>query len=142
MRFLITGVAGFIGSHLAARLLAEGHSVVGIDNLSAGVVENIHPKVAFHRADIRSREIFPLFEHADAVFHLAAKNCLPDCLADPVETAAINVMGTANVPEGARPARVPKLVYAVTSAEYDGVPELPSHVARIAPSSIYGRSKP
>lgn len=141
MRFLITGVAGFIGSHLAARLLAEGHSVVGIDNLSAGVVENIHPKVAFHRADIRSREIFPLFEHADAVFHLAAKNCLPDCLADPVETAAINVMGTANVLEGARSARVPKLVYADTSAEYEGVPELPSQVDRIAPLSVYARSK-
>jgi len=141
MRVLITGAAGFIGSHLAARLVGDGHTVVGVDDLSAGVLENVHPGVTFHRADIRSREVFPLFEGADVVVHLAAKNCLLDCLQDPVATAEINVAGTANVLEAARRAGVPKLVYADTSAEYEGVPELPSQVDRIAPLSVYARSK-
>jgi len=141
LRILITGIAGFIGSHLAARLLADGHTVLGLDNLSAGVIENVHPKVIFRRADIRSREIFPFFEHVDAVFHLAAKNCLIDCLEDPVQTAEINVAGTASVLEAARRAGVRKFVYADTAAEYEGVPELPSQVDRIAPLSVYARSK-
>lgn len=141
MRILVTGVAGFIGSNLASRLVADGHIVTGIDDLSAGVMENVPSKVTFHRANIRSSDIFPLFEGADAVFHLAAKNCLPDCLADPVETASINVTGTANVLEAARRAGVSKLVYADTSAEYEGIPEFPSRVERIAPLSVYARSK-
>src|SRR5712691_65906 len=141
LRVLITGVAGFIGGHLAARLVTDGHAVIGIDNLSAGVLENVHPRVTFHCADIRSRGMYPFFDGIDAVFHLAAKNCLPDCMKDPVETAGINVVGTANVLEATRLARVPKLVYADTSAEYEGVPELPSQVGRIAPLSIYARSK-
>src|SRR5947207_2947237 len=141
MRILITGVAGFIGGHLASRLTNDGHTVLGIDDLSAGVIENVPPDVLFSRADIRSREIFPLFESVDAVFHLAAKNCLPDCLKDPVETAEINVGGTTNVLEAARRSGVRKLVYADTSAEYEGVADLPSRVDRVAPLSMYARSK-
>src|SRR5712692_7753251 len=141
MRILITGVAGFIGSNLSSRLLADGAAVVGIDNLSAGVRENVGPAVAFHHEDIRSRAIYPLFEGVDAVVHLAAKNCLADCLADPVDTAEINVAGTANVLEAARRAGVRRLVYADTSAEYEGVRDFPSQVERIAPLSVYARSK-
>jgi UDP-glucose 4-epimerase len=141
MRILITGVAGFIGSHLAGRLVTDGHSVVGIDNLSAGVMENVHPKVDFQFEDICSSAIYPLFDGADTVFHLAAKNCLLDCLQDPVITAEINVKGTANVLEAVRRAGVRKVVYADTSAEYEGVSELPSRVERIAPLSVYARSK-
>jgi UDP-glucose 4-epimerase len=70
-----------------------------------------------------------------------AKNCLNDCLEDPVETAAINVMGTANVLEAARRARTRKVVYADTSAEYEGVTAMPSVVDRVAPLSVYARSK-
>jgi UDP-glucose 4-epimerase len=141
MRVLITGVAGFIGSHLASRLLAEGIEVVGIDNLSAGLHENVPSGVTFRRDDIRSRSIYPLFRSVDTVFHLAAKNCLADCLEDPVETAGVNVAGTANVLQAAREAGARKIVYADTSAEYEGVPELPSRVERIAPLSVYARSK-
>ena len=141
MRILITGVAGFIGSNLAARLSAEGATVVGIDNLSAGVKENVPPSVLFHDEDICSRAMYPLFEGVDAVVHLAAKNCLADCLQDPVETAEINVAGTANVLEAARRAGVRKFVYADTSAEYEGVFEFPSQVDRVAPLSVYARSK-
>jgi UDP-glucose 4-epimerase len=141
LRVLVTGVAGFIGSHLAKRLLREGHQVVGIDDLSFGVFENIDPGVEFHREDIRSRTIYPIFQGAEAVFHLAAKNCLADCLQDPVETAEVNVAGTANVLEASARSGVQKLVYADTSAEYEGVLDFPSCVDRIAPLSVYARSK-
>ncbi len=141
MRVLVTGVAGFVGSHLATRLLNEGEKVIGIDNLSAGVVENVDPRVIFHKGDIRSRAIKPLFQDVDVVFHLAAKNCLAECLQDPVETAEVNVGGTANVLEAACRARVPKVIYADTSAEYEGVLDFPSRVDHIAPLSVYARSK-
>ena len=73
-RVVVTGVAGFIGSNLADRLLAAGYDVIGIDDLSQGVREQVPAGVAFHRADIRSPEIYPLFRDAVAVIHLAAKN--------------------------------------------------------------------
>jgi UDP-glucose 4-epimerase len=140
-RYLITGAAGFIGSHLARRLVDDGHTVVGLDDLSAGQRENVDPRVDLRVVDIRSPAIYPLFAGVEGVFHLAAKNCLPDCLKDPVETASINVTGTANVLEAAARAGVRKVAYADTSAEYEGVPDLPSRVDRIHPLSVYARSK-
>lgn len=141
MRVLLTGVAGFIGSHLATRLVIDGHQVIGIDDLSSGRRQNLDRCVRFHEADIRSRAIYPVFEGVDAVFHLAAKNCLADCLKDPVETAQVNVAGTANVLEAAARAGVRKVVYADTSAEYEGIADLPSRIDRVAPLSVYARSK-
>jgi len=119
-KVLITGVAGFIGSNLAERLIGDGYRVVGIDNLSYGIVEQIPKEVQFHNADIRSKDIYPFFEGVDAVFHLAAKNCLPDCQADPVETMDINVTGMANVFEAARRAGVSKVIYAQSSVLEEG----------------------
>ena len=119
-KVLVTGVAGFIGSTLADRLIAAGYNVVGIDDLSYGLQTNVHKDVEFHKLDIRSKDIYPVFEGVDAVFHLAAKNCLPDCQADPVETMDINVTGTANVFEAARRAKVPKLIYAQSSVLEEG----------------------
>lgn len=141
MRVLVTGVAGFIGSNLVTRLLDEDEEVIGVDNLSSGVLENIDPRVDFHEEDIRSRAIYPLFEGVDAVFHLAAKNCLTDCLRDPVETAEVNVAGTTNVLEAASRAGIKKVIYADTSAEYEGVTDFPSRADRIAPVSVYALSK-
>src|SRR5579863_8465400 len=102
---LVTGVAGFVGSNLAKRLLNGGYNVRGIDNLSAGTPENLDARVDFHQADIRDSEIHGLFEGVDGVFHLAAKNCLSECLKDPLEAASINVLGTVNILEAARNAR-------------------------------------
>jgi nucleoside-diphosphate-sugar epimerase len=119
-KVLITGVAGFIGSNLAERLIAAGYSVIGIDNLSYGLESNVPKEVEFHKLDIRSKDIYPLFLGIDAVFHLAAKNCLPDCQDDPVETMDINVTGTANVFEAARQAGVAKLMYAQSSVLEEG----------------------
>lgn len=82
-KILVTGVAGFIGSNLARRLLDEGYDVVGVDNLSAGMRENVDPRVVFHARDIRDPDLKDFFEGIDTVFHLAAKNCLLDCLQNP-----------------------------------------------------------
>ena len=141
MRVLVTGCAGFIGSNLCRMLLDEGHQVVGVDNLSAGTLENIPNGVEFHERDIRDPALADVFRGAQTVFHLAAKNCLPDCMAHPLETADINVRGTVQVLEAARAAQVPKLVYADTSAEYEGVTEFPSRVDRVHPIGTYAVSK-
>ncbi|MDE2018750.1 MAG: NAD-dependent epimerase/dehydratase family protein [Patescibacteria group bacterium] len=119
-KILITGIAGFIGSNLADRLVAAGYEVIGIDNLAYGLREQVPQAVQFHQIDIRSKEIYPLFEGVDAVFHLAAKNSLPDCQRDPVETLDINATGTANVFEAARRAGVKKVMYAQSSAVEEG----------------------
>ncbi len=140
-KILVTGVAGFIGSNLADRLLGNGYEVVGIDNLSYGVFEQIPKGVDFHKLDIRSQDIHPLFDGVDVVFHLAAKNCIEDCQEDPVETADINITGTANVFEAARRAKVRKVVNAESSAVYEGVNVFPTPETNVAPQSFYAASK-
>ena len=140
-KILITGVAGFIGSNLALRLLAEGYEVRGIDNLAYGLRENVPEEVGFHCLDIRDRGIIPLFDGVNTVFHLAAKNCIADCQADPVETAEINVSGTVNVFEAARRAGVRKVIYAESSALYEGCTVLPTPESEVKPESFYAVSK-
>ncbi len=141
MKIIITGVAGFIGSNLAARLLKEGYQVVGIDNLAYGLPENVPEGVEFQKRDIRDRGIYGLFEGVDAVFHLAAKNCITDCQADPIETADINVTGTINVFEAARRAGVRKIIYAESSALYEGISIFPTPESEVRPESFYATSK-
>jgi UDP-glucose 4-epimerase len=119
-KILVTGVTGFIGSGLADRLLADGYEVLGIDNLRAGALEQMPKGVDLRKADIRSKDIYPLFKGVDTVFHLAAKNSLPECQREPVETIDINVVGTANVFEAARRADVRKVVYAQSSVVEEG----------------------
>jgi UDP-glucose 4-epimerase len=140
-RVLVTGVAGFIGSNLADRLQERGCHVVGIDNLAYGVREQIPAGVEFRQVDIRSKEIYPLFLGVDCVFHLAAKNCISDCQSDPVETAEINVAGTVNVFEAARRSGVRKVIYAESSAMYEGSEILPTPESETKPRSFYATSK-
>lgn len=139
---LITGVAGFIGSNLAERLLREGgYRVVGVDNLAYGVREQIPEGVEFHKLDIRGDAMYSLFEGVDYVFHFAAKNCISDCQIDPVETMEINVTGTTHVFEAARRARVKKVIYAESSAMYEGSAVLPTPETEVKPESFYAVSK-
>jgi len=140
-RVVITGVAGFIGSNLADRLLSEGYRVVGIDNLAYGVPEQIPDGVEFHRIDIRDAKLGDLIEEGDVVFHLAAKNCIADCQQDPVETASINVTGTVQVFEAARGARARKVIYAESSSLYEGSQVLPTPETELRPESFYAVSK-
>jgi len=141
MKVLITGVAGFIGSNLSLRLLQKGHEVIGLDNLSYGLKENIPAGVYFHQADIREKGICDLFKGVDIVFHLAAKNSISDCQSDPVETADINVRGTVNVFESAVKAGVPKIIYAESSALYEGSQNYPTPEWDEVPKSFYATSK-
>jgi UDP-glucose 4-epimerase len=141
MKILITGVAGFIGSNLADRLLGEGYEVIGIDNLSQGVETQIPKGVVFHKADIRSKDIYPFFEGVDFVFHLAAKTSIPDCQQNPQEAIDINIIGTVNVLEAARKARVKGLIYSETSAVYEGSTILPTPETDVHPESIYAVTK-
>jgi UDP-glucose 4-epimerase len=138
---LVTGVAGFIGSNLADRLLQKGYHVIGIDNLAYGVREQIPKGVEFHRLDIRDKSIYPLFHDTDFVFHMAAKNCINDCQLDPVETADINVRGTVNIFEASKQAKVKKVIYAESSAMYEGSKTLPTPETEVLPESFYALSK-
>ncbi|MDX2079449.1 MAG: NAD-dependent epimerase/dehydratase family protein [Terrimicrobiaceae bacterium] len=141
MKILITGVAGFIGSNLAVRLLADGHEVVGLDNLAYGVREQVPEGVPLHVIDVRSREVAQAFEGVNVVFHLAAKNCISDCQSNPIETADINVTGTVNVFEACREAGVRKVIYAESSSIYEGSRVLPTPEEEEHPESFYACSK-
>ncbi len=139
---LITGVAGFIGSNFAVRLLQEKRfRVIGIDNLAYGLKSQIPEGVEFHKLDIRSPDIYPLFEGVDAVYHLAAKNCISDCEKNPLETADINITGTINVFEASKRGCVRKVIYAESSALYEGLDRFPSKEEEICPQSFYALSK-
>lgn len=140
-RILITGVAGFIGSNLADYLLGKGYTVIGVDNLAYGVREQVPDSVVFHEIDIRDQALFDLVHDGDVIVHLAAKNCIADCQKDPVETASINVTGTANVFEAARRRRARKVVYAESSALYEGSTKLPTPEHDVHPQSFYAVSK-
>ena len=140
-KVLITGVAGFIGSNLADRMLAEGYEVLGIDNLSYGIKEQIPSGVEFHKLDIRSKDIYPIFKGIDTVFHFAAKNSIIDCQNDPLDTADINVTGTVNVFLASTEAKVRKVIYAETSAIYEGSNKLPTPEEDEHPETFYAVSK-
>lgn len=140
-KVLITGVAGFIGSNLAERLVREGYEVVGIDNLSYGLKEQIPAGVTFHNVDIRSKDIYPIFLGIDTVFHFSAKNSIYDCQQDPVATADVNVTGTVNVFMASSLAKVRKVIYAETSAIYEGSQKFPTPEEDEHPESFYASSK-
>jgi UDP-glucose 4-epimerase len=154
MRALVTGGAGFIGSTLVDRLLAEGHSVEVIDNLSTGRLANLSDAranrdhaVSFHQMDICDPTVAELIERRrpDVVFHLAAQIDVRVSVQDPVLDARINVMGSLNVLEGARRAGTRKVVFASSGGTIYGevdAEDLPITEAQPQqPVSPYGVSK-
>lgn len=119
MKILVTGGAGFIGSHLVDKLIKEGEQVVVIDNLSTGKEEFINPKAEFHKSDIRNlEEIKPLFKGINLVFHLAAQPRIQPSIINPVESHGHNVVGTLNVLVAARDAKIKKFIYSASSSAY------------------------
>jgi len=145
-RALVTGGAGFIGSHLVERLLREGIEVVVLDNLSVGKRENVPADAQFVLGDVHDPSaLTAALSGVDAVFHLAAKVSIRASVAGFYEDAETNLMGTLNVLRAcAQPAsRVKKLVYASSMAVYADAPEpipLPeTHETR--PISPYGVAK-
>ncbi len=141
MKVMITGVAGFIGSNLADFLISRDFDVIGLDNLGYGVKEQVPEGVDFHCVDVRSKDIYTLFTGVDAVFHLAAKNCISDCQDNPVETTDINITGTVNIFEAAHRAGVRKVIYAESSAIYEGSSIFPTPEIDTNPHSFYAVSK-
>jgi nucleoside-diphosphate-sugar epimerase len=127
--YLVTGGAGFIGSHVVEELLARGEHVRVLDDLSSGSKENLgegFSRVEFAEADIRDLDrIRPLFAGADYVIHLAARSSVVLSVEDPVTSTAVNIGGTVNVLVAARDARARRVVFADSAAVYGDNPELP-----------------
>jgi UDP-glucose 4-epimerase len=150
--FVVTGGAGFIGSHLCDRLLAEGHRVVAVDDLSTGRIANLveargyGKEFTFFNMDIRAEGLQPLFERhrPEVVMHLAAQAGVRPSLGDPVSDASINVMGLLNVLECAARSGVRKVVYAASGGTMYGEPKkvpVKESAAGTRPLSPYGISK-
>jgi UDP-glucose 4-epimerase len=125
MKVLVTGGAGFIGSHLVDQLVAQGHDVTVIDNFVSGKIENlesVREKIRVINSDIRTQEIQDCFADIEVVFHLAALADIVPSITAPYEYMEVNVMGTTRVLEASRKAGVKKFIYAASASCY-GIPD-------------------
>jgi UDP-glucose 4-epimerase len=146
VRILVTGGAGFIGSHVVDAYIAAGHEVAVVDDLSTGREENVNPLAEFHRVDLRDR---PAVDRAIAAFrpevvnHHAAQSEVPKSVADPTFDAEVNILGGLNVLRSAVDNAVRKVIFISTGGalygEPDVVPADEDHPVR--PLSPYGTSK-
>jgi nucleoside-diphosphate-sugar epimerase len=146
MRVLVTGGAGFIGSHVADRLVADGHDVRVLDNLSSGRRENLAGPAAaaeLVEGDVRDLEALRgAVAGCEAVIHLAALVSVQQSIADPLASQAINAGGTLNALVSAREAGARRVVFASSAAVYGPAAELPNREdAGTAPISPYGADK-
>ena len=142
---LVTGGAGFIGSHLVDRLLELEYRVVVIDDLSGGKLKNLNPAASFHHVDITQPSAAEVFqrEQPDLVFHLAAQTSVSYSIRDPVKNSEANVTGTLRMLEAARRYGVEKFIYSSTGGALYGDPQVhpcpDDHP--VMPLSPYGMSK-
>lgn len=142
---LVTGGAGFIGSHVADAMLAQGHRVVVLDDLSTGDVRRITPGVRFVQGDVRNAGLDALLleEKVDTVFHLAAQVDVRRSVEDPVFDAEVNVLGTIRVAQAAGLAGVTQVVFSSSGGAVYGDPvgERADEEHPLNPCSAYGVSK-
>lgn len=145
MKILVTGGAGFIGSHVVDGYLQQGHEVVIVDDLTTGRSSNLNPQATFYQLDIRSPELEAVFaqEKPDVVNHHAAQIDVRRSVADPLFDASVNILGSLNVLECARKHEVKRFIYISTGGAVYGEPEyLPCDEAHpINPICQYGASK-
>lgn len=144
MKVLVTGGAGFIGSHIVDRLIARNQNVVIIDNLSTGLESNINSDAAFIKMDVRDKDLYDVFqkEKFDYIIHLAAQTSVPESIVDPYYDADVNILGTVNVLEACRRTGVKRIVFASSAAVYGNTAALPVTEQEPAlPTSCYGLSK-
>ena len=144
MKSLVTGAAGFIGSRLCARLVADGHEVVGFDNLSDGSMSNLAgvEGVEFHERDLRDEDALnKAASGCEVIFHQAAMRSVPRSMAMPGDTTDVNVRGTLNVLLAAH-RNSARVVSASSSSVYGEQSEYPLHEGlRPSPQSPYAASK-
>ena len=146
MNILVTGGAGFIGSHLVRHLLAKGEQVTALDNLSTGLAENLPPEAKLVEMDILDEELPKVVAAGafDAIVHLAAQTMVDTSIKNPLFDTRENLLGTVHVLEAARAANVKRVIFASTAAAYGDVKEddLPVREAQpTEPMSFYGLSK-
>lgn len=146
MNILVTGGAGFIGSHLVRHLLAKGENVTALDNLSTGLAENLPPEAKLVEMDILDEELPKVVAAGafDAIVHLAAQTMVDTSIKNPLLDTRENLLGTVQVLEAARAANVKRVIFASTAAAYGDVKEddLPVREAQpTEPMSFYGLSK-
>ena len=145
MKVLVTGGAGFIGSHTVDHLIAAGHSVTAIDNLSFGNIAFVNPQATFIQEDILNhQQLAALFRTGkfDAVLHFAAQTQVSFSQNNPVDDAASNILGTINLLDAARAFGVKRFIFASSAAVYGDAPELPiTEQTPLQPMSFYGLSK-
>ncbi len=144
MKILVTGGAGFIGSHLVDRLIKDGNKVVVVDNLSTGRKENLNKRARFCKIDICSPKIYRVFkdEKPKIVFHYAAQADIQKSINDPVGNAKINSLGSLNLLESCRKFRIKKFIFASTGGIYKKTDVFPvSEDHPTSPLSPYGITK-
>jgi len=146
MKIVVTGGAGFIGSHIARRLVNDGHQVIIVDNLSEGKVENfadIKTKVQFFKKDILNlSSLNNIFKDVNYVFHEAALRSVLRSVENPLETNKVNIQGTLNVLLAARDNKVKRVIFASSSSIYGDQTQLKlSENLKPNPLSPYGLSK-
>ncbi len=141
MKILVTGGAGFIGSHVTRMLLNSGHEVVVVDNLSQGKKENVDKRAQLVVADIRN---IPesTFKGVDSVIHMAGLIIVPESVKDPVKYADNNVIGTIDLLESMRKANVKNIIFSSSACVYGAPKTLPiKEDAPVHPDNPYGASK-
>ena len=145
MLFLVTGGAGFIGSHISDRLLADGHRVRILDNLSTGKRENIPPSdnVELIVGDVGDYDtVRAAMQDVDFVYHEAAIASVPETVGNPLASERVNYRGTLNILETARHAGVKRVVLACSAAVYGDLPQLPKREdMAVKPMSPYAVDK-
>jgi len=145
MKVLVTGGAGFIGSHVVDTLISAGYEVVVVDDLSTGRLSNLNPAATFYKVDIRSPQLAEVFEKERPAYvdHHAAQMDVRRSIADPLFDAEVNVIGSINLIECSRRYDVKRLIYISTGGAVYGEPEyLPCDEAHpVNPICPYGASK-
>ena len=146
MRYLVTGGAGFIGSHIVDELVRRGHRVVVLDNLSTGKESNlagVRDQIELSTGSVTDlAAVQAACRGADYVIHLAARTSVPRSVEDPLDTNHANIDGTLNVLVAARDAKVRRFVYAASSSAYGETPTLPKvETMQPGPISPYGVTK-
>ena len=143
-KYIVTGGAGFIGSHITDALIARGDDVIVIDDLSNGFSQNVNPKAEFHQIDIcNASELNTLFDkNIEGVFHCAAIVSVQYSLEHPEDTAKINIQGTKNILESAAKNNLKRLVFCSSAAVYGETSDAPVlESAPTKPISPYGKQK-